>query len=118
MTQKDFAEARKLFRHTGAIRQSNVDPLDRLRLHLGERLNLAPSNLRAFISPVHRARDAHEAFRHHEIGGAFVEIWKDDYFNYALEVFQGEIGHPVALLGQHAFDGRNDSAEFDLSTVR
>ena len=41
---------------------------------------------------------------------SFIEIGKDDDLNHTLEVFQGKIGHPVALLGQHAFDGRDDSS--------
>ena len=107
-----------MLRHAWAIRQSNADPLDRLRLHLGQRFDLAASNLRAFVSTVHRARDAHETFRYNQVGSVFIEIGKDDHLDYALEVFQREIGHPIALLGQHRFDRRDDAAELHLPTVR
>ena len=94
-----------------------MDPLDRLRLHFSEWFDLAPSNLRAFISSVHGACDADETFRDNQLSGIFIQIGKDDDFDHALQIFQCEIGHPVALLGQHGFDGRDDAADFHLTTV-
>src|SRR5262245_6502364 len=118
VTEKDITEARQLLRHAGAMRQSNVDSLDRLRFQFDERFELAPSNLRAFISSVHRSSDAYHTFWCDQVGGIFIEIRKDDDLDHTLKIFQGEVGHSVAFLSQHALDRRNDAAEFHLPTIR
>src|SRR6185295_15706439 len=100
------------------IQQSYMDSLDHLGLQLNEGFDFASSYLRAFLSPIYCAGDAHESFRDKQVRGMLLEIRKDDDFNHALEVFQSQIGHPVALLGQHALDGRDNTAEFYLPTVR
>ena len=72
----------------------------------------------ALIAPVDGARDAHEPLGGDQLAGGFEEVRKHDDLNRALQIFERDVRHPIALFRQHRFHRGDDAAQAALPCRR
>ncbi len=118
MSLQHFAQTQELILDFRTIREPDMNSFHCLLLDLSQRFDLTDTEFRALITTVNRSTEANQPFRCDQITCRLKEIREYDHFHRALEIFQRQIGHPVALLRQRRFDRSHDAAELHLFTVR
>ena len=62
-------------------------------------------------------RDANETFRNDQRTRRTIKVRESNNFYHAMKIFNCKIGHPIALLRRHGFDGFDNAAEANFPSI-